>query len=129
MVRNVVKICPELKFETFVDRGHFHDCEVQVSIVWSQQRVAAFAAEMTSSRYAIRSIRTSDERAWHRERRQIQKLGRIAVIVLDRRHYIRPSESFAASVVVAFIVVVQAEGMAAHQGQNAAKRPAFPKFL
>ena len=62
MISDVVKICSELKFEAFPNWGHFANGEIQVSVIWAEQRIAAFASEMTSSRNTI-SDRACDPRS------------------------------------------------------------------
>src|SRR6202012_2071943 len=66
--------------------------------------------------------------AWYCERRQIQELRRISIVIVNGRHYIRPAKTFSATVVVAFEIVVQRERMPAQEGQHSAKGPPRTKL-
>ena len=54
VIEYIVKVRPELHFQTLVDRGHLADRKVQVPVVGSEKRIASLVAEVACSRRAIR---------------------------------------------------------------------------
>src|SRR5580704_11681848 len=53
VIKNIVKVRPELHLQSLVDRGHFADGEVQVAVVRSKKRIASLVAEMACPHRAI----------------------------------------------------------------------------
>src|ERR1700735_116954 len=130
MIGQVVEVGAKLNFEPLIDGGHLADRKIKIPVVGSQQRVASFVPEMAGAGNAgIReAVGWLFNRAGNRKGIQLQKLRWIAVVVVDRRNHIGAVEKFAATTIVVFKRIIQAEWMTAHYCENSAHLPTVTQF-
>src|SRR5262249_58087474 len=60
---------------------------------------------------------------------QVQELGWIALVIVDRTNHIRPREELTRAIVVVFEIVVEVKRLTGLYGDNAIQTPSVPEHL